>query len=74
MLYLCTDGFSDQNNSQRDNFGILALKQLLGEIASKPVLEQKEILQTTLQTFIQDTEQRDDILIFGIRLVNNQFL
>lgn len=70
MLYLSTDGFSDQNNMQRDNFGILALKDQLGEIASKPVAEQKEILQTTLQTFMQDTEQRDDILIFGIRLVN----
>ena len=64
MLYLCTDGFSDQNNSQRDNFGILVLKQMLGEIASKSISEQKEILQTTLQTFMQDTEQRDDILIF----------
>jgi serine phosphatase RsbU (regulator of sigma subunit) len=68
MLYLSSDGFSDQNNSNRTNFGLANLQNLFAEIAPKPSHEQKEILQTTLNNFMEGTEQRDDILLFGIRL------
>jgi serine phosphatase RsbU (regulator of sigma subunit) len=68
MLYLCSDGYADQNNTARENFGLVRFQQLLGEISILPVVEQYQILENELQNFMQGTEQRDDIVVWGVRL------
>ncbi len=67
-LYLCSDGYNDQNNIQRLSFSEKGLINLLQEIQYLPMEEQKEILKEQLLTHMQGTEQRDDILVVGVRL------
>ncbi|MCP5103578.1 MAG: AAA family ATPase [bacterium] len=69
MLYLCTDGYADQNREEiRGAFTKRRFKQLLIEINQEPPDKQKEILIDRLEAWKGDLPQRDDILVFGIRL------
>ncbi len=68
MLYLSTDGYADQANEKRENFGTMRLSNLLEEIATKPTEEQEKIILQTLHEHQQQTEQRDDISVLGFRL------
>jgi serine phosphatase RsbU (regulator of sigma subunit) len=68
-FYLFSDGYADQCNEQRQSFGTLKLQELITEIASLPIAEQKTILETALDDFKQNAEQRDDILFVGVKLV-----
>ncbi|MEM1135359.1 MAG: SpoIIE family protein phosphatase [Bacteroidota bacterium] len=67
-IYLDSDGLIDQNNAERERFGTKQLQNLLSDIADKPMPEQKNILEERLATYQAGTEQRDDILMMGIRL------
>lgn len=68
MLYLCSDGFADQNNPKRKKFGENALRQLLVDCHDKPAEEQKKLLTDALDAHKQNAEQRDDITLLGIRV------
>ncbi|HAS43409.1 MAG TPA: hypothetical protein DCS93_23215 [Microscillaceae bacterium] len=68
MLYLTTDGYSDTPNFKRKSFGQERFKRLLQEIATEPIRDQKQRLEETLSNFQQNIEQRDDILVIGIKL------
>ncbi|WP_299454460.1 SpoIIE family protein phosphatase [uncultured Microscilla sp.] len=68
LLYLKSDGFTDQNNVKRRKFGTRRLKHTLAKIHHLPLLEQKVFLNTLLERYMRDTEQRDDILLIGVRL------
>jgi serine phosphatase RsbU (regulator of sigma subunit) len=68
-VYLSTDGFVDQNTANRKKFGTYRLLNILEEIKEKPLKEQKERLEKELDTFMQQTEQRDDITFIGFRLI-----
>jgi len=68
-LYLSTDGFSDQiGGSDRKTFRSRRLKNLLLENCSKPMNEQKAILEKTIEDWRCNIEQVDDILILGIKI------
>jgi serine phosphatase RsbU (regulator of sigma subunit) len=67
-LYLSSDGFADQNDVARNNFSEKRLINLLQQIQDLSMEQQKEILQTQLTEHTKGTEQRDDILVIGIRL------
>ncbi len=67
-IYLDSDGLTDQNNSQRERFGTQRLQNLLLEIAENPMTTQKKILEENLASHQAENEQRDDILVMGIRL------
>ena len=67
-IYLDSDGLTDQNNTNRERFGTQRLQSLLKEIAENPMKKQKEVLEKKLQEHQEGTEQRDDILMMGIRL------
>ncbi len=67
-LYLSSDGFADQNDAERNNFSEKRLIDLLQENQDLPMEEQKEILQIQLTDHMKGTEQRDDILVIGVRL------
>jgi len=66
-MYAFTDGFPDQFGGQLGKkFMVKKLKETLQEISSVTALEQKEILNTTLNNWMQGHEQIDDILLIGI--------
>ncbi|WP_299456918.1 SpoIIE family protein phosphatase [uncultured Microscilla sp.] len=68
LIFLTTDGYGDQNNAARKSFGSQKLKKLLAEHALKPMAEQQQILEKNLDEHMNNTTQRDDILVMGIKL------
>lgn len=68
MFYLCSDGYSDQNDVHRKKFSEEKLKQLLQKIAPMEVYKQKLILSDLIQKYMENTEQRDDMLLIGVRV------
>jgi serine phosphatase RsbU (regulator of sigma subunit) len=70
MLYLFTDGYADQfGGTSGKKFMYSKLKQLFIEIKDKPVSQQKNILEHTIEIWMADHEQIDDILVIGVRIV-----
>ncbi|AFM03244.1 serine phosphatase RsbU, regulator of sigma subunit [Bernardetia litoralis DSM 6794] len=67
-LYLMTDGFSDQQNSDNKKFGTTRLLKLLENNANHPLPVQKQELDDELQTHSWGVEQRDDITILGVKI------
>ncbi|MFO7852348.1 MAG: SpoIIE family protein phosphatase [Bacteroidota bacterium] len=68
-LYISTDGFIDQDGGKKgDRFGSDRFKKLLLDIHDQPMYEQKEILEQTLDEWMGDLPQRDDILVIGARV------
>ncbi len=67
IIYLVTDGLSDQMSPQKKKFGTNNLLELLRINAAKPLTEQKKIIEQNLAAHQQDEEQRDDITLIGIR-------
>lgn len=68
-LYMFSDGYVDQiGGKHQRKFMIKNFKELLLEIHSKPFIEQKEVLEQTINTWKNNTEQIDDILVVGIKI------
>lgn len=67
-LYLMTDGFSDQQDSDNKKFGTTRLLELLEKNATLTLAVQKQELETELHTHSWGTEQRDDITIVGVKI------
>jgi serine phosphatase RsbU (regulator of sigma subunit) len=69
IIYLTSDGYEDQfGGSKNKKFMSKQLKDLFVRIHEKPMHEQKEILEATLQNWIGNGEQIDDITVLGLRL------
>lgn len=68
MIYFGSDGLSDQNNKARKAFGKKRLKKVLCDVANLPVLEQQQTIERTLDEYMRDTTQRDDILWMGVKV------
>ncbi len=69
LLYLFTDGYADQfggDNSKK--FMVKRFQQLLVEIQTKPLNDQKTHLDHTFETWKGDQEQVDDILVVGFMI------
>lgn len=69
MIYLTSDGLVDQNNPYRKKYGSKRLLDLLAQISKQPLELQKEAIEADLEEHRQDTAQRDDITLMGIKLV-----
>jgi len=68
-LYLFTDGYADQFGGQNGKkFKYKQMEELLAANASKPMDEQKDVLESTLEKWKGTLEQVDDILVIGIRV------
>ncbi len=68
ILYLSSDGYIDQNNTNRKRFGTKRLMILLREIAHLDMNEQRSILLKVMQEFQGSAEQRDDITLLVVKL------
>jgi serine phosphatase RsbU (regulator of sigma subunit) len=68
MLYLCSDGFADQCNENRIGMGEATMMQLFQTNCGLSCQEQGQAIDNFLIAFQQEAAQRDDILIFGLRL------
>ena len=69
VIYILTDGYPDQfGGPNGKKFKYKPLQQLFLSIASKPMVEQKQILDETILAWKGELEQIDDILIIGIRI------
>lgn len=69
LIYLFSDGYIDQFGG-KDNRKFMArpFKELLYEIHTKPLSQQKELLNEHFEKWKGNNEQIDDILIMGIKL------
>ncbi|NNM94603.1 MAG: SpoIIE family protein phosphatase, partial [Bacteroidia bacterium] len=68
-LYLFTDGYADQFGGPKGKkFKYKQMQELLLENASKPMDEQKKILEDALNEWKGSLEQVDDVLVIGIRV------
>ena len=68
MLYLTSDGFADQNNPAREKMGSKKVNEILSQMATEAVNEQKRLLEEALDNHQQGSEQRGDITFVGIRI------
>ena len=69
VFYLFTDGYQDQFGGDFDKkFLRQHFYVTLMEIHKKPMLQQKEILESKLRDWIGENVQTDDVTVMGIRL------
>ncbi len=68
ILYLTTDGFADQHNTENKKYGSPRLKQFLRANAHLPMKKQEEAIMRELKNHQAGENQRDDITVIGIKL------
>ncbi len=69
IIYTFSDGYIDQFGGENNTkFKARNFKKLLLEICNKPLKEQEEILDKTIIEWQGDSEQTDDIVVFGVRI------
>jgi len=69
QLYMFSDGFADQFGGEKGKkFKYKPFKRLLLENAERPMSEQKEILNTTFESWRGKEEQVDDVVVLGIKI------
>lgn len=66
-FYIFTDGYQDQFGGEFDRkFMVKRFKKLLHEISETKMASQKEVLNNTIEEWMINTKQVDDILVIGI--------
>jgi serine phosphatase RsbU (regulator of sigma subunit) len=72
QLYLFTDGFQDQfgkGEKKQEKFLFSRFRNLLLEIHVKDMEEQKQDLENSFDSWKQDLEQTDDVLVVGLKII-----
>ena len=68
-IYLFSDGYADQFGGEKGKkFKRSRLKELILSIQDKPMKDQKNILDNTIEEWKGNLEQIDDILVMGVRV------
>jgi serine phosphatase RsbU (regulator of sigma subunit) len=68
VVYLYSDGYEDQFGGEKDKkFSRKRFRNLLLDIHSQPMSDQKRSLEKTLDSWMGGREQIDDITVMGIR-------
>lgn len=68
IIYLTSDGFTDQLSAEHQKLGKTHFTELLEQSAPLPLQEQKELLTNALKKHQESAEQTDDICLLGIKL------
>ncbi len=69
VIYSFSDGYYDQFGGKNEKkFMIRSFKKLLQEIHKKSMKDQKHILEKTLDDWMGNMNQIDDILVMGVRV------
>ncbi len=69
IFYLFTDGYADQFGGETGKKLMTKnFKKLLLSVAHKPLLEQKQEIKKTFESWKGDYEQIDDVLVIGVRV------
>lgn len=67
-FYLFSDGFADQFGEQTDKkFKQKNLKRVISSVAGLPMALQKETIESTFLDWKGNTQQVDDVLVFGFK-------
>ena len=69
IFYISSDGVIDHCNTQRQRYGKKRLTELLKNIYTKPLPEQKQIIENDIANWQQSENQRDDITLLGVKLI-----
>ena len=68
-FYLFSDGYPDQFGELTDKkFKQKSLKRIISSAAGLPMARQKEVLENTFLEWKGNTQQVDDVLVFGFQL------
>jgi len=68
-FYIFSDGYADQfGGPQGKKLKYKALKELLLRVSTKPMTEQKSILNETFESWKGEMEQIDDVVVVGFRI------
>lgn len=68
-FYLFSDGYSDQFGEQTDKkFKHKNLKRVIESVSGLPMIRQKKILENTFNDWKGNSQQIDDVLVFGFQL------
>jgi len=67
-LYLSSDGFVDQNNKARKKFGSQKLIDLIESNSNSSLIDQHKVLDNEIESWMEGTDQRDDITLLGIKV------
>lgn len=68
-IYIFTDGYADQFGGEKGKkFKYKQLQDLLLKNCDKSMEEQKQLLSATIENWMGNLEQVDDILVIGIRI------
>lgn len=67
-LYMASDGFTDQHNSEKKKFGKKLMLSLLEKVRSDPTAIQHKAIEGYLDVYMDTMPQRDDITFIGLRL------
>jgi sigma-B regulation protein RsbU (phosphoserine phosphatase) len=69
LVYLFSDGFADQFGGPRNKkFRYRQFQELLLEIHTRPLKEQKQLLEQTILEWKGDLSQVDDIMVLGYKI------
>lgn len=69
MLYAFSDGYPDQfGGPMGKKYMIKNFRKLLMDIHKKSIKEQKQILEKSLDKWMANTKQIDDIIVMGVRI------
>ncbi|TAH20951.1 MAG: hypothetical protein EAZ08_04380 [Cytophagales bacterium] len=68
QIYMSSDGYGDQDNSQQVRLGSARFVNLLSEYAHLSMHVQKSHLEDNFRIYQGKSAQRDDILVLGIKL------
>lgn len=69
IIYIFTDGYADQFGGEKGKkFKYKQLQELLISNSHLPMQEQKQILADTIEKWMGNLEQVDDILVIGIKI------
>ncbi len=66
-FYLFSDGYQDQEGPEKPRLGKRRFYEILDRIHTRPMQEQRQILEQELLEWKGSAEQTDDILVIGFR-------